>query len=129
MFGQYIVGICALTLFLSLINGLPSDKYDEQCFNNHCSNSGVCLIVDKIRQCYCLPEWEGEYCHLKRTNHQIKFNQLRTQLRNTPCSYVPDLCKNSGVCYFDENTKKIACQCPYPYDGTRCDEYSGKYIY
>jgi len=114
-----------IMLFLSLVNGYPSDKNGEQCFN-YCSNDAVCLTVNNNRQCYCLPEWDGQLCDIPRTDHQIKFTQnTRNNLRNTPCTYVPTLCKNGGICYFDEGvTNKVACQCPYPYDGPRCEEYS-----
>jgi Notch-like protein len=128
MFARYVVEMCVVLLSLLLVNGYPSDKNGKQCLN-YCSNDGVCLIMDNKAQCYCLPEWEGERCDLPRINHEMKFKKTNIQLRNSPCTYVPTLCKNGGVCFFDDQEKKLACQCPYPYDGPRCDEYSACYNY
>ncbi|CAF1365719.1 unnamed protein product [Adineta steineri] len=127
----YIIGYY---LFQSSVYGYPSndDANVKQCSKSDCSNNGVCLLMNNIRQCYCYPEWQGEKCNLirefkKDSNKQVK-QISRITSRNTPCSYVPDLCKNSGVCYLGDD-KKLACQCPYPYDGARCQEYSVCYNY
>jgi len=118
-----------LILFISLVNGYPSDINNDRCIN-YCSNNAVCLTVNNKPQCYCLPEWDGQFCDIirkQKSNQNIsQIKQMsKNNLRNVPCTYVPDLCKNGGVCYLDDGTNKLACQCKYPYGGTRCDEYSG----
>jgi len=118
-----------MILFISLVNGYPSDINHDQCIN-YCSNDAVCLTVNNKPQCYCLPEWDGQFCDIIRqpqTNQNLpQIKQIsRNNLRNTPCSYAPDLCKNGGVCYLDGTSNKLACQCPDTYSGPRCTEYSG----
>merc|ERR1711972_1123157 len=81
----------------SLVESYPSN--DPRCLN-YCSNeNGLCLIENDQPTCYCLPEWEGERCDSIRTISEKKPLMTRIQARNTPCTYVPDLCKNGGVCY------------------------------
>jgi hypothetical protein len=131
MFFGKVLSICCIILFISLINGYPSNTDHDKCVN-YCSNDAVCLMVDNNATCYCLPEWEGKFCDIvrqKRTNKpSISTKQItRNNLRSVPCDYVPTLCKNGGLCYVDDQTTKLACQCPYPYDGARCEEYSGMY--
>ncbi|CAF1532151.1 unnamed protein product [Adineta ricciae] len=114
--------VFGILLCQNLVQSYPSN--DPRCLN-YCSNeNGICLIENDQPICYCLPEWEGEHCNLIRKSNEKVPLMSRIMTRNTPCTFVPDLCKNAGVCYLDETTKKLACKCPYPFDGTRCGEYS-----
>jgi hypothetical protein len=121
MFVHLNVGL--LFVFVTLIDGFSSKSVSKQC-TNYCSNDGVCLLENASPTCYCLPEWQGNQCQSRRP-FQSGSSRLtnRIQTRSTPCSFVPDLCKNQGVCYV--NVSKLACQCPYPWDGPRCEERSG----
>lgn len=99
----------------------------EKC-SKSCLNGGFCLESDGQPQCYCLPEWEGEDCHLKKDFiPTYKLNSfktfLRSSYRNSPCSFAPDLCYNGGKCFVNNAT--LACACDDAWGGSRCEEPSG----
>lgn len=116
-------------VLLSTALGFPAATKDSRCLN-HCSNDGVCVIVENSPQCYCLPEWEGETCDYVREQTDINEEQQdivimsRSNLRNSPCSLVPGLCKNSGLCQFADN--KYSCACTDEFTGKRCELQSRK---
>jgi hypothetical protein len=124
--------ICGIILLITFIDVNSLSLNNEKCLN-HCSNDGVCLVIETKVQCYCLPEWEGERCDkatIKPPSYQLEKNEmLRNNFRNAPCSYVPTLCQNGGVCFLNETSKKLACKCPYDWDGARCEERSVCYEY
>src|SRR5690348_1818449 len=100
------LNIYGFILLIELINVNSLRINDERCLN-YCSNDGICLIINNKPECYCLPEWDGERCDIVRqikTNYQSKSIKLihRNYLRNDPCTFVPNLCKNGGVCFLDE---------------------------
>lgn len=126
MFSGNLCGVILLTLFIIETNCTAVHK---RC-SKSCLNDGFCLEINAKSRCYCLPEWQGEYCEQPReaptTYTFITKNQL---LRNTDpsdlCGYVPNLCQGRGACYVNETANTLSCQCVYPYAGSRCADYSG----
>ena len=124
MFFTNPFGLVLFSLFLIQINGGIIQK---KC-SKSCLNGGFCLELVEKSQCYCLPEWEGEYCHLRKNfiaTYKLKSSNqlLRNSYRNGPCSFAPDLCLNGGICFVNDTT--LACACQEAWGGSRCDEKSG----
>ena len=57
------------------------------------------------------------------TNSSLKFSNIRGFFVLDKCS--PEgiyLCKNGGMCIFDEAYANIKCLCPYSYGGNYCEK-------
>jgi hypothetical protein len=127
-FRYYHLGVCTILLLVSLANGKPSNPVATEC---NCANDAVCIKSGSRADCYCLPEWQGERCDIPReykpTKMKINFQNSRIDARNTPCSFVPTLCKNGGLCRYESSSKKLSCTCPDAYFGPRCEDPSRTY--
>jgi len=120
------VKLCLMILLISSIDGYPSDHNSENDCSNYCFNNGICVSPDNIRQCYCLPEWEGERCDSVRESDTIYIDPsqqtIKYDLRNHPCTLVPNLCANGGLCQFENNS--FSCACTHQFYGKRCEKLS-----
>ncbi len=128
VFRYYHLGVCTILLLVSLANGKPSNPVATEC---NCANDAVCIKSDNRADCYCLPEWQGERCDIPReykpSKIKINFQNSRIDARNAPCSLVPNLCTNGGLCQY--LNKNYSCACTDAYVGTRCQDLSRTYYY
>ena len=115
-----------LCLVATIIHGAPSASSKDPACVDHCQNEGVCVVINGLPRCYCLPEWKGDRCGQAREydpSNQLNFESARRlSSRVTPCSLAPaDLCLNGGLCQFNGS---YSCACPSTFIGPRCADPS-----
>jgi len=111
---------------VSIINGYPSSIDENTDCSNYCLNDGVCVLINNNRQCYCLPEWEGEICENEREYDPTQMismeNVRKSSFRLHQCDLVPPNLCNVGFCQFENGS--YSCACPKTHVGPRCERES-----